>query len=265
MIRNQQAYLAAIALNNAGVMLLHRQMHHEAVATMQDALRMMRYSFPLAPSDERNDLHCVPMSICEEALQSCWTRTCAAKIPEDQSNPLKFGKQILIVTDQDNPSVVYETLRLTPDALCAIKIDPLECLTDCDNVMDRLEIESSTLLYNYAIASICFAEGMVVPLGEIRQNAVTMLKLAQLGATKLLNEALSISSNPLNIPSSLLLVAMLLLDTLCQICDVREILEFPWVALPFANDLNLLLAIVTESEIVLSKEGIGLKSVSPAA
>jgi hypothetical protein len=118
MILNPQAYNAAIALNNAGALLIQRRMPFEAVATIQAQ---------------------VP------------------EISEDQSSHCSLEKQIFIVTDHENPFTVHDTLRRTPNSLCAIKIDPLECLIEREDIMDRLEIESSIMLYNYAIASTCSA------------------------------------------------------------------------------------------------------------
>jgi hypothetical protein len=156
MILNPQAYNAAIALNNAGALLIQRRMPFEAVATIQDALRLMRYSF-FCPSTEVGLEVPLPVSVYEDALQAAWKRTSMPEISEDQSSHCSLEKQIFIVTDHENPFTVHDTLRRTPNSLCAIKIDPLECLIEREDIMDRLEIESSIMLYNYAIASTCSA------------------------------------------------------------------------------------------------------------
>lgn len=158
MIRNLQSYLAATGLNNAGVMLIHRQLHHEAVATLQDALRLIRNSFPSSVVNEENH---VPLHLGEydAALQSAWRRTILPKMPDIQSY-VNFSpkKKILIVTDHGNPFVVYDLLLRSANALCAIKIDPLEGFDNSNDSLDRLAIESAFMLYNYAIASTCLSE-----------------------------------------------------------------------------------------------------------
>lgn len=264
MISNQEAYLAAIALNNAGVILIHRQMHREAVATMQDALRLIRYSFPIANNETGNDLS-LPVSHFDAALQAAWKRTSVTKISEAALTHSSQAKKIFIVADHDNPFIVHDTLLRTSNAFCVIKIDPFECLTACDNMLDRLEIESSIILYNYGIACTCFAEGVVETMDENRRKSMAILMLAQFGATKLLNDSLSYTPNHLDIPSGLLLVTMLLLDTLCHWCESGKISETTCAANPFIEDLTLILTIVTKREMVLSQEGIGLKAASPAA
>lgn len=236
-------------------------MNREAVATMQDALRMIRYSFPIANIGEGIDFN-MPASFYDAALQAAWKRTSMTQAPEDESS---MGRSIFIVTDHDNPSSVYSKLHRASNALCVIKIDPLEGLTECDDRMDRSEIESSIMLYNYSIACICFADGQVENVDETRQNSLTIMKLAQFGTTKLLNDSLSYPRHPLDIPSCLLLVTMLLLDTLCHWCAGTEISECPIPIHPITKDLNLILTIVAEREMVLSQEGIGLTLTSPAA
>jgi hypothetical protein len=269
MIRNPQAYNAAIALNNAGVLLVQRRMPLEAVATIQDALRLMRYSFFCPNAEEGHEIP-IPSAVCDDALQAAWKRTSIPKNPEDQSTHRSLEKRFLIVTDHDSPSIVHDTLRRALNSQFVIKIDPLEGLIECEDMMDRLEIESSIMLYNYAIASNCFAEGQADSADDTRLNSMKILKLAQSGVTKLLNDALSFSESPTDISSSLLLVSMLVLNTLFQMCAPGTVCEpsprtLSCPAQAYADDLAIILTAISEREKVFSQEGNGLTLAAPAA
>lgn len=270
MIGNPRAYNAAIALNNAGVLLIQRRMPLEAVATIQDSLRLMRYSF-FGESTEDGQAIPLPAVVCDDALQAAWKRTSLSKVQDQHSPQSLRDKQVCIVTDHDNPSIVYETLVRTSATLCVIKIDPLEGLIGCEDMMKRLEVESSIMLYNYAIASSCIVEEFINSANHVRQNAMKIMKLAQSGVTKLLNDSLSLSDSPADIPSSLLLVAMLVLDTLFHMSNAGKINVPPGHSQPshstqaYADDLTVILTAISEREIVFSQEGNGLTSAAPAA
>lgn len=115
---NVHTYNASIALNNAGAQLIQRRMPLEAFLTMQDALRLMRQSFMGSCDEEENG--------ADASLQAAWKRTSVSNVPEENKK-FSFEKQIMTITDQDNPAVVYDTLLRTHDAFCVIKIDPVEC------------------------------------------------------------------------------------------------------------------------------------------
>lgn len=233
----ERAYKVVISLNNAGVSLIQRRHYIEAVDTLKDAIRLMRFSFfsgeLLMPSADELD----------QSLQAAWKRTCIGQTDVDDNVSLAT------ITDQDSPYLVNDSLERSPDTMCCVNIDPVEDF--CGRDMERLEVESSFLLYNYGIAHRCAARSTATRWDEatrmnIHETAFQIFELAQSVAAKLLPPL-----DVLDSPSNVLLVSLLVTANLLHMSS--HSVELSW---QYCEDLEDLLATISEREMVLSQEDI---------
>jgi hypothetical protein len=207
---NLNAYKAVIALNNAGVDLMHRRLFDEGAETLKDALRLMRNTFC-------NSEESIPRAEeLDRVLQAAYHRT--SMIPKGMvpENTVR----IALITDHDNPYEVFHQLERNAGTVFCVKIDPVDCF--CGDDTDRLEIESAFLLYNYGIAHLFAAPSMYAPCHlDLTKKAYQLLELAESIAYTHLP-----GSDRVDAPTSTLLVSMLITTGLFQLSS--HSLERKW-------------------------------------
>jgi hypothetical protein len=193
------AYKAAIALNNAGVDLMHRRLFAEGGETFKDALCLMRETFHIGKESIRAEE-------VDRVLQAAYRRTSIIQeglVPENTV-------RIALVTYHDNPYKVFHQLKRSAGTVCFVKIDPVDCFFGDDT--DRLEIESAILLYNYAIAHLfCGAINICTHI-DLAKKAYQLLELAE----SIANAHLP-GSDRVDASNSTLLVSMLISTGLFQL------------------------------------------------
>jgi hypothetical protein len=203
------AYKAVIALNNAGVDLMHRCLFAEGGETLKDAICLMRETFHIGKESIRAEE-------VDRVLQAAYHRTSIIQeglVPENTV-------RIALVTDHDNTYEVFHQLERSTGTVCFVKIDPVDCFFGDDS--DRLEIESAVLLYNYAIAHLFAAPSMSAPCHrELTKKAYQLLELAE----SIANAHLP-GSDRVDAPNSTLLVSMLISTGLFQLSS--NSLERQW-------------------------------------
>jgi hypothetical protein len=236
-MQRARAYKAIVSLNNAGVSLLQRRLYNEAIDTMKDAIRLMRFSFfsgaSSMPSSTEFDL----------ALQAAWKRT-SIKHAEIQDDI-----HLVLITDHDNPYAVYDSLDGRSNVLCCVNIEPVEDF--CDSDMERLEAESAMLLYNYGIAHRCAARSAGTGWDRatrlhIHETGFQIFELAQSVAAKLIPAPCKA-----NTPSNALLVSVLVTTNLLQMSSHSA--ELSW---QYCEDLEELLVAISEREMMLPQEDL---------
>jgi hypothetical protein len=203
------AYKAVIALNNAGVDLMHRRLFAEGGETLKDALCLMRDTFRIGKESIRAEE-------LDRVLQAAYHRT--SMIPKGMvpENTVR----IALITDHDNPYEVFHQLERNAGTVCCVKIDPVDCF--CGDDTDRLEIESAFLLYNYGIAHLFAAPSMYAPCHlDLTKKAYQLLELAE----SIANTHLP-GSDRVDAPTSTLLVSMLITTGLFQLSS--HSLERKW-------------------------------------
>jgi hypothetical protein len=200
---NDTMYKAVVALNNAGVALVQRGRLVDGLETLKDALCIMKNSFH---NDEQS--LSLPSSLPEQdvvntALQAAWYRTSRM---HDTTEICGESANIVIITDQDNPFELYNALERNPQTVYCVKIDPLDTVYSSD--LDRHEIESALILYNYGIAYL-FA------LKQISDQPQTAYHLFELARS--ITDAHLAGLDEFEIPSNVLLTSMLVATQLYQL------------------------------------------------
>jgi hypothetical protein len=231
MIHRDRAYKAVISLNNAGVSLLHRRLYTEAVDTLKDAIRLMRFSFFSGESMPSADDF-------DQALQATWRRTSLKQADR------KDDIHLVMITDHDSPFSVYDELERNPEIIYCVNIEPVECY--CGRDSRRLDAESALLLYNYAIAHRCAARSTATDWDratrcQIHETGFHIFALAQSVAAKLLP-----ASDLVDYPSNVLLVSMLVTANLLQMSSHSVELSCQ-----YGEDLEDLLETISERETML--------------
>lgn len=201
---NVTAYKAVVALNNAGVGLLQRRMFTEGAETLKDALRLMRSFF-----NESDSPHPGSVDI-NEALQAAYRRKSTIRDGGISDRCV----HIMAISDNDNPYEVFHRLERSSGVICCIQFDPVDCF--CGEDVDRLEIESAVILYNYGIAHLLDSPPttLVESSGERSQRAYQLLSLAE-SITK--NHVQSGDCYHVDTPTNALLVSMLINTSLYQL------------------------------------------------
>lgn len=209
---NDTMYKAVVALNNAGVTLMQHQRFVDGLMTLKDALRLMKNAIHIYPSSSSVPQH----EDVNVALQAAWHRTSRIQRSDTSgttSYKLSSAAHIVVITDQDSPFDVYNILENDPSTICCVRIDPVEC-TNCDS--DRYEVESSIIMYNYAIAHLMASsiepssnkDGFV----DRFQLSYDLFELAQS-----VIDAHTASLDEFAIPSNVLLISMLVATYLYQL------------------------------------------------
>jgi hypothetical protein len=287
MIQNEFAYNTVVALNNAGVILVQRRLYSGAMETFKDALRLMRHSFFSQGDDVGSgsgggsDTISPQYSDYNAALQAAWQRTSVVVAPGQDCHEHDTNlPNILVVSDHDNPYAVYDALdeTMTTSAnstFCCVTIDPIDCFTDCDEMAARLETESAIILYNYGMVYRCLAEGNDATTASVHdyfRTSFHIVELAHSVTAKLLHEATSSThDHPMDVPSNVLLIALLVADSLLQMSatyvmlqDDGKVQQHRRQNYQYADDLDDILATISEREMFLLHEGAQL-SAAPAA
>jgi hypothetical protein len=237
------SYNAIVVLNNTAVQLMKRRLYTEAVETLKDAIRFMRVSFFPQRSDDGSSSASIRREDLDRALQAAWKRSTL------RPSTAPDGIHLAVVTDQSNPTSVYENLERDQKIWFIIEIDPSGSCGYID--YERAEAESSLLLLNYAVAHRCVAKA-VDGLDHstrirVKETAYEIFDLAQSVGAKLLQ-----SVDPTARSSTALLVGLLstvhlmhmsfscaelrhrytedLLDLICMISERESILFQPMEA-----------------------------------
>jgi hypothetical protein len=206
---NDSTYKAVVALNNSGVTLLQHQRYMEGLLTFKDALILMKNSFQPADASSMSSLQ--EQDQVNVALQGAWHRT--SQIHEDKI--LSQKADIMVVTDQDNPFEVYNTLERNPGTLCCVKIDPVEWESCCPD-SERFNVESSIIMYNYGVAHLLAS--LLSPTNG--DNVVALHTQTSYHLFELAHSVIDmhlISADEFNVPSNVLLVSMLTSTCLYQL------------------------------------------------
>ena len=198
---NDNTYKAVIALNNSGVTLLQHGRYMEGLLTLKDALVLMKHS--LQPDNASSVSLLQQQDQVDVALQGAWHRS-------SQVHEEKFASQdadIVVVTDQDNPFEVYNTIERNPGTLCCVKIDPMEWESYCPD-SEKFNIESSIIMYNHGVAHL-LASVLSPTSGDdvvdmCTQTSYHLFELAQ----NVIDMHLT-SADEFHVPSNMLLLAML--------------------------------------------------------
>jgi hypothetical protein len=203
---NNKMYKAVVALNNAGVALIQHQRFMEGLATLKDALCIMKNSFRF--KDEESSSTSTSSSLPEQvdvdaALQAAWHRTSQMHNTTTVHNETV---PIVVITDQDNPFELYNALERNPQTVYCVKIDPIDSVYEYDT--DRYEVESALILYNYGIAYLFASKKNV----DQTQTAYQLFELAQS-----ITVAHLAGLDEFEIPSNVLLTSMLVATSLYQL------------------------------------------------
>jgi hypothetical protein len=255
-------YKAAIALNNTGIYLIQRGQYIDAIATLKDAMSCTKQFCNGAI------LPCVMQkSDCAQMLQKARTRksTCRVQMKESTTIDTMHCNTILVVSDQDNPFNVYCLLQQNHSAFCCVTIDPVERFNIDD--IDRLQLESALIVYNFGIAYRCLANRPTV-CSSFKYNedsddashhdafwaSVRILDLTRSVTRNLLYlSSYSRACVLLCMPSSLLLTAIVVTTNLQQISMGHPMLNESEIM--YNDDLLSIMAIVYDRERFLLAEG----------
>jgi hypothetical protein len=202
---NVAAYKAVVVLNNAGVRLLKRRRFIEGAETLKDALRLMHAFFLAYDSSQSQDVD------ANQALQAAYRRTSAKQeVHEEKDNS---SVSIAVITDNDHPYEVFHRLERSSGVLFCIQIDPVDSF--CGEDMERLEIESAVILYNYGIAHLCACPtpSTAENESELTQRAYHLISLAE----SVMKVHVEIDSNQINTLTTALLISMLVNNSLYQL------------------------------------------------
>jgi hypothetical protein len=163
---------AAVALNNMGVFLLERRAYRQGMETLKDAIFVMKRVFR-------------PRSTSEESTCSAEAKVHRAVRRMANPQPVPSAVAIDVISHggaTSHPSSLASILRGSSSAAFTFPIR-IEA-TDLDSPEDRdPDLESSIMLYNFALGHLCMAKVAKSP-----------TKLQE-GALKLFNMAYSIISN----------------------------------------------------------------------
>jgi hypothetical protein len=207
-------------------------------------------------------------SDCDQMLQAAWGRKSSCM------NNALHRVNILVVSDQDNPSSVYSLLKQSHSTLCCVTINPVERFDIND--IDRLQLESATIVYNFGIIYRCIANQPTVT-SHLKHNddsraisnhyafwvSVRVMELAGCVTRNLLRlSSCNRSIMLLCIPSSLLLTELMVTTNLHQMSVGHPTLVEN--EMHYSIGLIKVMAMVSDRERLLVEEGY-LVSVATAA
>lgn len=240
-------YRAALALNNTGVCLIQHGKYMDAIATLKDAMTCTKQfcNGAILPCTMQK-------SECDQMLRAAWTRksNCTMKA-RDRVN-------ILVVSDQDNPSNVFSLLKQHHSALCCVTINPVERFDISD--IDRLQLESAMVVYNFGIVYRCISNQPTDTM-HLKNNddsnavshqyafwvSVRVMELARCVTRNLLQlSSCNRSSMLLYMPSSLLLTELIVTTNLQQMSVGNPLL--------FENEMNYSFDLLNVMSMVSDRE-----------
>lgn len=255
-------YKAAIALNNTAIYLIQHGRYFEASETLQDAMKCSKVFCDGDPIDD------VPSPSlreeCEHALQAARDRKSSIHTEVSTTQSSIYRNNILVVSDQDDPQEVYDTLNENRSLLCCVTIDPVEKFDIHD--VDRLQVESALIVYNFGVVYRCIANRPVM-CPTLKENdvvrrashfdvfcaSVRILEMTRCVTTNHLSVLSCNGSRSLNISPSLLLTAVLVLTNLYQMSvecySLNETQQY------YKLELLNVLAMLSEREMFLISEG----------
>ena len=258
-------YKAAIALNNTGVYLIQHGRYIDAITTLKDAMSCTKQycNGSISPCT-------LQTSDCDKMIQAARTRTSGYVIKNI------YRSNILVVSDQDNPSTVYSLLKQNPSACCCVTIDPVEQF-DIDDI-DQLQLESALIVYNFGIAYRCISnhpatishfiksndvDSNTVPHHDAFWASVKIMELTRHITRNLLQlSSYNMTNIMLNVPSSLLLTALMVSTNLLQMSSEHPLLYSS--EKEYCCDLTNVLSMLSDRERFLTAEGYQI-SVAVAA
>ena len=156
-------YRAAVVLNNTGVALLERGAYRQAMATFKDAILVMKRSLRCTAGLMKPALSDVEVKI----------ENAAKRLANPQPFPLVLPTSVV----SHDGSLQYSAMKsaLTHNAFCAvpIRIEP-SCL------QEDTDLDSTILLYNFAIAHICMAKltECTADIEQFREGSLKLLQMA---------------------------------------------------------------------------------------
>jgi hypothetical protein len=153
-------YQASVALNGTGVSLLERHRYHDALLVFKDALDLIRAA-------QEENLCCSKKSVLQrEADISRHLRKASQRLEKSnfqthESFPIT---NIIVLSDNLSPKL---TLQIAKDLFNSVSAFALR-IDDCKSADDvfSMELESATILYNFATAYLCYLK--TVPRSEAR-------------------------------------------------------------------------------------------------
>ena len=221
----KRIYNAAIALNNTAVHLAHHGKYVEASETLQDAMRCTKLfcngvSYVDTPITMQRSEY-------EQALQAARDRKSTIQTEDYAKKNALYHNAILVVSDQDDPQEVYLTLEQNHSLRCFVTIDPIEIFDEND--VDRLQLESAVVVYNFGVIYRCMAN-QSVKLSRFGNNAalravshfdtfcssVQILELTHCVTTNLLSSLSFNGTRSLSLSSNVLLTSILVIMNLHQ-------------------------------------------------
>ena len=210
-VTSEQAYMAAVALNNTGVELLGSHFYDEAIDLFNTAVVIMRN---LVSPEERPASLPFSLSNIHETIRQANMKL-RQEVPRlGENSPLKF----MIVTEETASSAVETILQREEHEGClmlstTVPLVRMELQSKCirdifaDDSQSSLNFESSIILYNYgnACKSLAFFSASA---DGAQQNYQGAYQLSELSQSLLLRQKESPEAHDelLSIPISILIL-----------------------------------------------------------
>jgi hypothetical protein len=256
-------YNAAIVLNNTAIHLVQHAMYFEASATLQDAMKCTKFFCNGGTSVDESLL--MQRFDCDRALKAARDRKNDIKTDGCTEISSLYRNYILVVSDQDDPQEVCYTLEQNRSLRCCVTIDPVEKF-DVNDV-DRLQVESALIVYNFGVVYRCIASSPVIvrsttkDIGTVSTishldvfcASIRILELARCVTTNLLSVLSCNGTRSLHISSNLLLAAVLVLTNLHQMSV--ESLSLQETQQYYSMQLGNVLEMISARELFLISEG----------
>jgi hypothetical protein len=153
-------YQASVALNGTGVSLLERHRYHDAMLVFKDALDLIRAA-------QEETLCCSKRSISQrEAEISHYLRKASHRLEKSTFCTHEFSPitNIIVLSDNLSPKLTLQIAKelFNSESAFALRID--DCRSSDDTF--SMELESATILYNFATAYLCYLR--TVPSSEAK-------------------------------------------------------------------------------------------------
>lgn len=193
-------YKAFVAINNAGVSLLKLNRNREASVTFRDALHVMKAIARCDESKEIDDSKCsseptesnrLTDDKLHELVNNASKLLAQSSSPSSKPPPTHPSLKVCEVSDDASPFMIINSnsrkgneSRVMNDDLTLFAIRIESQFEETDGIQDYLDMMSAIVLYNYAIASRCFAdeillEAMLVASSKIDEANSMRLKAAR--------------------------------------------------------------------------------------
>ncbi len=216
-----EAYAAAVALNNIGVSLVQRHSFRPAIAAFNDALAIMRDISRYAVEESGKSLHpraLGSISTTGEKLRRA-RQDLASSIGSSVGKP---GGEIdfCLLTENEAATVVVEALKsqsvFTKNTCFLIRIESY----DADELVE-LDLESSVILQNYGNVYKCLA--LLSEPNKARQHSENAFKLFNLAFSLLRGQCEDDMDE--DVPSKYLPISILILRSLVAFAAILELNE----------------------------------------